>query len=258
MSQADHDLPAQAPRKKKKVRAAKVTTVIHQDCLGGVDMTQRRNLELSQWFTDPGLAKRIAYLTVDVAERVRPAGAEGLCLLEPSAGDGALIAPLLTYSGVRVRAVELDPTHVETLRARFQDLPEADIEDFRVRVHEGNFLIMHMPIIFDGCPMNPPYENGFDGLFVQRVMQVCRSFVALVRTVSMHGIDRYRQVWKDFAPDGPWVLEREVTLVLRPDFCDNTMLDTTFGAKSDFTILVGRRRLPSDPPVMPTIREWWT
>lgn len=72
----------------------------------------------------------------------------GQRVLEPSAGEGAIVAELLAV-GAEVVAVEYDARRAATLRARFPG----------VTVHEGDFLAMTPERLgrFDAVAMNPPF-----------------------------------------------------------------------------------------------------
>lgn len=74
----------------------------------------------------------------------------GMRVLEPSAGDGALVAPLLA-AGAEVVAVEFEPNRAAVLRARFPGLT----------VVEGDFLAQRPGMLgapFDAVVMNPPFS----------------------------------------------------------------------------------------------------
>jgi predicted RNA methylase len=73
----------------------------------------------------------------------------GRRILEPSAGEGAIVAALLSL-GAEVVAVEYDASRVATLRARFPG----------ITIVQGDFLAMSPAQIgfFDGVAMNPPFS----------------------------------------------------------------------------------------------------
>ncbi|MCR9222856.1 MAG: DUF4942 domain-containing protein [Hyphomonas sp.] len=76
---------------------------------------------------------------------------EGSKILEPSAGDGSFVIPLLKKGHI-VEAVEYDPTRSSQIIARMQaeGLKEAT-------VRTGNFLAMEPREDFDAVYMNPPF-----------------------------------------------------------------------------------------------------
>jgi hypothetical protein len=76
-------------------------------------------------------------------------------ILEPSAGDGALVDAILhAIPDARVTAIELDHRRAEKLAAKFEHDP-------RVRVIRGDFLDFDESG-FDGAIQNPPFEFAFE------------------------------------------------------------------------------------------------
>lgn len=73
----------------------------------------------------------------------------GMKVLEPSAGDGAIVAPALA-AGATVTAVEFDANRAATLASRFPG----------VVVRSGDFLAMRPADLglFDAVVMNPPFS----------------------------------------------------------------------------------------------------
>lgn len=102
-------------------------------------------------------AKDLGYFPTPAAladELVESMGvSEGMSVLEPSAGEGALVAAALAR-GARVTAVEFDAGRAERLKARFPN----------VRVIVGDFLAMTPAQLgmFDAVVMNPPFS--LDGM----------------------------------------------------------------------------------------------
>lgn len=148
---------------------------------------------LGQWFTPPWLATEIANL-INVRDR---------SVLEPSAGDGAIVEALIAAGARDVMAVELDPAMCTKLRDRFAGRP--------VRVIEGDFLTVEIdPASFDCIVGNPPYDKGADSLHLARIadlieahervvsFDVCEAAL-LLRTVVLHGGKRYERVWSRLA-----------------------------------------------------------
>lgn len=183
--------------------------------LPGVDLAQRapeeskRQAALGQWFTPPPLAAEIA-IDADV---------RGRRVLEPSAGDGAIVHACLEAGAECVIAVELDPAMVAKLRARFEGRP--------VVVIEGDFLALGFD---EGGPLdlanvdaiagNPPYDDGVDGDHLARIADMLEAFrvraerddwrfpdgaratlggALLLRTVALHSGDRFDRVWDRLA-----------------------------------------------------------
>lgn len=99
------------------------------------------------WTPEP-LAERMADLA-----RIKP----GDLVLEPSAGIGRLVKPLLAR-GAKVVAVETDSTNVETLRSL--DVIDAHLSDFVIWAR-------HHDPIFAAAVMNPPFTKGQDIAHIQ-------------------------------------------------------------------------------------------
>lgn len=111
------------------------------------DPRDLRSTELSTklqfYATPPEVVTRL--LTADL---YLPAGAR---VLEPSAGEGAIVRGLLRMGRVgRVDAVEVHPDRVSVLRG---------IGDERLEVHAANFLTWQSTPVYDLVVMNPPFHG---------------------------------------------------------------------------------------------------
>ena len=158
-----------------------------------------RQAALGQWDTPPWLAAR-------VAEELSLWDVETAHVLEPSAGLGNVVAALLDRGVPRVTAIELDPLRVAHLRSRF---------DHRVTVIEADFLDA-APLLgdFDGIAGNPPYDSGADTAHLAAIADIiCRSELGtmaslLLRTVALHGKERWERVWSRVSARPMPVVER--------------------------------------------------
>lgn len=169
--------------------------LVTQASLPGVDVAMRapeesrRQVELGQWFSPPWLAAEIV-ATLDVA---------GLVVLEPSAGDGAIVQAALAANAACVIAVELDPAMAAKLRARFA----LEIATGRVEVLCGDFLALEGLPRFDVIAGNVPYDDGVDGDHLSRIADLIvgteRCASILLRTVALHSGDRFERVWSRLA-----------------------------------------------------------
>lgn len=129
---------------------------------------------------------------------------QGMTVLEPSAGDGAIVRLLPLDLGLAVTAVEPVHENARVLRSIRPGLV----------VVEEDFLHWRPVTQFDVAVMNPPYsaQDGADGLHVMQALRCAQRVVALVRTNFLHGLTRYHQVFR-------WSRVLSITvLVRRPKF----------------------------------------
>ena len=205
--------------------------------LPGVDVlppVTGRQRALSQWWTPPELAARVAHLALD--------GTRFASVLEPAAGAGALVdAVLAARPMARVTALELDPTWARHLTVAYAREP--------VRVVEGDFLTTTLAPVDVVC-MNPPYESGLDGAFLERAMELAPRVVALLRLNALVGQERHDRVWSRMGRG--WHLDVVAYCARRPVFLAAGAV--TDGAKSDFVAV----RLVQARGRRKTRTEWWT
>jgi predicted RNA methylase len=91
------------------------------------------------------------YTPNDVAKQVASlANVKGCLVLEPSAGDGALVDACNEHEAAGVDAIELEPGCQEVLRSKARS------------VLIGDFLSMSPAPIYDRVVMNPPFTKGQD------------------------------------------------------------------------------------------------
>lgn len=147
---------------------------------------------LSQWFTPPKLAKLMA----DLAE------VEGKVVLEPSAGDGALVKACLAAGASRVYSYEIDN--------RFNDCTQLG-EDRE----NANFINLRAGKA-DVAVMNPPFEDAQDVLFTTAALRWCPVVVVLAQVNFTHGIERQRLLWRRLGKD--LQIKQRVSLARRPKF----------------------------------------
>lgn len=200
------------------------------------------NRALSQWHTPDPLAQRIVeWSGIHLLGRL-----DGTArILEPSAGGGAFLRALARAGdGFRghVDAVSLDPAWALKLRA-------PPFPQLHLSVEQADYLTRGAPLTrYDATIMNPPYENGLDGLFLAKTMDESERVVALIRTVALCGDDRYKRVWSRCNDDGDYVVRKLAHLGLRPDF------GGPHGASIDFSVVfLARRGVDERSPI-----EWWS
>lgn len=116
------------------------------------DGTAPKAVAVHQLFqTPPDLAARMAALA-----EIHP----GNSVLEPSAGLGNLLRPILTYKPASVCSVEVDPTLSATLQDMFPGLQH----------HAGDFLQYFPDITYDRIVMNPPFTMRSDIKHIQHAL----------------------------------------------------------------------------------------
>lgn len=206
-------------------------SVAHQQRQGTLWEGIEQKASESQWYTRPKLACRIAQWVLRNNPGIRK-------VLEPSAGEGALIKPFLDLSDqIRVYAVELDPINVEKLRT---------LGD-RVTVIDGNFLNIWVPRA-DIAVMNPPYEHDQDVRFIMRALEFTDRVVALLRGVVHHGLNRWNLLW------------RYVDIVREANFIERPKFGGSFTPMQDYVLLeLVKRKCPRERGESmpgPNI-EWW-
>ena len=96
-------------------------------------------------------ARQAFYTPQMIAEHVSMlADVRGCLVLEPSAGDGALVDACNAYGAAGVDAIEIEPGCREVLESKAQS------------VEIGDFLEMTPEPIYDLVVMNPPFTKGQD------------------------------------------------------------------------------------------------
>ena len=145
---------------------------------------ERAGRHLSQWFTPDHLALRVAVWGL--------AGSNASTILEPSAGGGALVrAARIARPSARVHALEIDPYWARRLAE----------SDPTVAVLEVDALTVAWPSV-DAVLMNPPYEEGRDGDFLERAIDAAPRVVAILRLSALAGLRRHAGVWSRCEPGG--------------------------------------------------------
>ena len=195
-----------------------------------------RSGALSQWFTPHDIAARMARWAGNVGGRV----------LEPSAGSGALVeAWTAEHEDPRIDAVEIDPDFAARLREDVSGGVVVSCEDYLTRPRPARR--------YDLALMNPPYEDGLDGLFLAKTMSECDRVIALVRLAALAGSGRHASVWSriESHADG-WHMPGLAVFSSRPVF--DGPESASGSAKSDFVcVKLSRVSPPSETRV-----EWWT
>jgi predicted RNA methylase len=168
---------------------------------------EARRDALSQWHTDPRLAKRV-WRWANRHQQPRS-------VLEPSAGHGALVRPILEepFACSNVVLCDVDPRAAgicEELAARgcAQGMHwNVECMDFLERRRS-----QYMHELFDLVLMNPPYEQGKAEEFVMHALAISERVVGVFKSSIHHGISRFRMLWSSAR------VTREAKLASRPSF----------------------------------------
>ncbi len=146
--------------------------------------------------TDPAVANFL------VAFAEIPPGAR---VLEPSCGDGALVAEIATYYPSELRIIDTDSALVDKAMDKWpgKTLPSS-----------GSFLDFHVTpgYEYDVAVMNPPYDKGADTVHLEHALRCAKRVVALLRINTLTGIGRHRRIWAKHS------LRRLCFLASRPKF----------------------------------------
>lgn len=177
----------------------------------------------SQWYTPPELAQRI------VRWALKPWANNTLRVLEPSAGHGALVLPLVN-AGCTVTAVDIDPANADFLASFW---PE-------VKVFQADFVAHNdWPTRFDLAVMNPPFEDGQAEEHVLHALKFASRVTAHVPLTTLAGKERREGLWSTA------YLKRLVIHSTRPKYSG-----CKTGGQTDMcTIDVTRRYEPKLPNV---------
>ena len=167
--------------------------------LPGLEAEERRE-DLGQFYTPPELA--------DFAWSWAKAGGSHASVLEPSAGDGALLKAVMRSPGFcwRATAVEIDPRRIEALSA----LRDAG-NHVRLNVASADFLTF--PTFGERWELgfsNPPYEGReiFATEHLERAAQVCDRVVAILQNQLLHGQARAKFWRLHDITRGVWLTRR--------------------------------------------------
>ena len=188
--------------------------------------------ERSAFFTPPKTASRL----------VAWSGAKSIDhVLEPSAGMGALVKPLLEM-GCTVDAWEIDEASATAVRGLCSDA--------QLRVFHADFLEMsalgRVPGRYHVTVANPPYEDNQDVRFVEAALMCSSRVVGLFQSRIVHSKGR-AHFWR-------WHnIDRLAVLSERPR-CGGE-----HSPKTDFVALeITRRAVPrKQGEATPSQIEWW-
>jgi len=138
--------------------------------------------DLNQFFTPPALAREI----------VQRAKVEGMSVLEPSAGDGALAIECIRQGAKRLMCIEPHPTTFEKLDKRLT------AERFPAWWHCGDFMQHDINDKYDRVVMNPPFARQQDIDHVLRAFDLLKKGGTLTAIMSAGTKDRSNKKAVDF------------------------------------------------------------
>lgn len=187
---------------------------------------------LSQWMTDPALAARIVNWALKPDDKPKRA-------LEPSAGEGSFVGPLVKALGAEnVVAVEIDTPLSCRLQSQYSGVQVVN-QDFTGWVPDG--------ALFDLAVMNSPYEGGQDTDHLSHALEVARRVVAITRTNILHGQKRFDRIWSKA------YLRRKINFIDRPRFSGSDG-----SPRHDFCVIeVSKEALLDRYGVQHLTAEWW-
>lgn len=189
---------------------------------------------LSQWLTDPKLARSLIGLAedlfLDANKRRIP-----IRVLEPSAGRGNLVRAVLDRCPIaRVDAVDVDPRwHMDLARI-----------SPAVTAYTGDYLARPALPCRERYALgvtNPPYDDGAEAAHLAKLLDECERILAVLPVRSMHGRDRYVRIWRRFDPSNAqrdWWIRQKVHCISRPKFGPDGGMDEI--------LLLDLRRAPGD------------
>lgn len=170
-----------------------------------------RNVELSQYFTPPKLAQKVVdWAGVD--SYTRPdGGLRGLRVLEPSAGNGALVRPLVA-AGADVTSVELD--------RRYHD-DVVLLNPSGRTISNVNFLECDKFFLreFDLCVMNCPYHDDLESKFILHALEFAPRVVGIFRADLFYTVTRGDTLWKRVRPTRVAFCSRRPWKGAETDYC---------------------------------------
>lgn len=145
----------------------------------GVRRKRKLNVPLSQFYTPDDLAARIAEFALrDVEPRT---------VLEPSAGQGALVRALLGRApALQITCIDLDPKNAHALLAEFTR---------SVFVSSADFLSFAPAQRFDLAVMNPPFDGGTAATHIRHALRFCDGVVAHCPITTLAGQQRRVGLW---------------------------------------------------------------
>lgn len=148
--------------------------------------SERRSVELSQWFTPSRTADRIAEFALRFYRDPRLE----LRALEPSCGHGALLRALEDEARctLDLHAIDIDQSNVDFCDEAASRIVCCDF--LKMRPVTGN-----LEFDYDLVVMNPPFEGGAAEAHVMHALQWSPRVVAHVPLTTLEGKERRAGLW---------------------------------------------------------------
>jgi len=205
-------------------------------------------MSLDQFFTDRALAKRIALWarTICSYEKFGFVDPSKVKIIEPSAGDGALIDGLLAagFIQAQITAVEIDPSLCDTLRSKFPGVSVVQTDFMSADFRPGGDY-------YDFALTNPPYSDGRAVRHLTKCSGIAKTTIALALSSIEFGVGKYASLWRGCE------ITNCAKLVTRPKFCGGS--DKGFTAMQDYEVIAFKRRPTQRLPgqIDGCLVEWW-
>lgn len=180
-----------------------------------------------------------AWLAARIVDWARHGLADDARIVEPSAGDGALVrAVRALLPRARITAIEIAACReTELLAAGADDVVIGDWSSFAATWR------MHDREPFDLAISNPPFS--FLAAHLYPMVCAARRAVVLLPLTALEGQERHHEVWSRV------VLERLAVLVARPRFGGHTSPATAY------CVAEIRRRVTGERGPEAVAVEWW-
>lgn len=193
---------------------------------------EKRDRNLSAFFTPPTTAKRIAHFALAAI----PKNPNGSLVLEPSCGHGALVKALKGYTSrkISVVGVDVDPLNIAMCERWYP----SDV--FLTR----DFLSVEPNALpkFAAVVMNPPYEDGQAEEHIMHALKFAPHVIAHVPLATLESAGRLERMWRHID------LLRIAVCATRPKYEGD-------GGKTPVMTIDVRRKVGGKTPKVET--TWW-
>lgn len=205
------------------------------------------NPDLAQWFTPDWLADHVAELIpferlMWHRHRVLP-----YRVLEPAAGDGALIRAMLRVRsqphrhGMTIDAVDVDGRFARPLSDVAAEARKIRAE---MRVEIGSYLDRPAPAErYDIAITNPPFTRGMETPFLAKLLDECEQIIAILPSRALHGLARHNAIWRRFEPVGSADREWSIRSI---NYCKRRPKFAGANGGKDEIVIVDLQRVPGD------------